>query len=226
MNIGILGTGMVGRTISTKLAQLGHVVVMGTRDVDKTLAHAEPDFMGNPPLNVWHQQNPQIKIRTFTDSANFGELLFNCTAGAGSLAALKMAGQDNLNGKVLIDIANPLDFSTGMPPTLSICNTDSLGEQIQRTFPEVKVVKALNTMNANLMVNPALLSNEHDVFVCGNDPAAKEQVINFLKSQLGWQSVVDLGDITNARGVEMILPMWLNLYNAFQTPLFNFKIVR
>jgi predicted dinucleotide-binding enzyme len=127
---------------------------------------------------------------------------------------------------VLIDIANPLDFSKGMPPTLSVCNTDSLGEQIQRAFPQVKVVKTLNTMNANLMVNPALLSGDHDVFVSGNDPAAKAQVTNFLKQQFGWKSVIDLGDITTARGVEMTLPIWLNLFGVLQTPLFNFKIVR
>lgn len=226
MNIGILGTGMVGRTLSAKLAHLGHSVMIGTRDIDKTLAHTEPDSMGNPPFRVWHQQNPRIKLGTFAEAAIFGKILLNCTSGGGSLEALKMAGETNLNGKVLIDIANPLDFSKGMPPTLSVSNTDSLGEQIQHAFPQVKVVKTLNTMNANLMVNPALLSGDHDVFVSGNDPAAKAQVADFLKQQFGWKSVIDLGDITTARGVEMILPIWLNLFGVLQTPLFNFKIVR
>lgn len=226
MNIGVLGTGIVGRTISMKLAQLGHSVMMGTRDIDRLLAHAEPDYMGNPPFSVWHQQNPQIRLGTFAEAAAFGEILFNCTSGVASLEALNMAGEGNLNGKVLIDIANPLDFSRGMPPTLSICNTDSLGEQIQRVFPQVRVVKTLNTMNANLMINPALLSGDHDVFVSGNDSAAKAQVTGLLKDGFGWKSVIDLGDITTARGVEMALPIWLNLFGALQTPMFNFRIVR
>jgi hypothetical protein len=199
---------------------------VGTRDVDKTLAHAEPDFMGNPPFKVWYQQNPQARLGSFAEAAGFGEIIFNCTSGGASLEALKMAGESNLNGKVLIDIANPLDFSKGMPPTLSVCNTDSLGEQIQRAFPQVRVVKSLNTMNANVMVNPSLLAGDHDVFVSGNDATAKAQVTDILKSWFGWKSVIDLGDITTARGVEMTLPIWLSLFGALQTPLFNFKIVK
>ncbi len=226
MNIGILGTGTVGRTFSAKLIQLGHNVTVGTRDVDKTLAQTVPDFMGNPPFSAWQQQHPQVKLATFAEAAAFGEILFNCTAGDASLDALKLAGESHLNGKVLLDIANPLDFSRGMPPTLSICNTDSLGEQIQRAFPQVKVVKTLNTMNTNVMVNPSLLSGDHDVFVSGNDSAAKAQVTDILKTWFGWQSVIDLGDITTARGAEMILPIWLNLMSALGTPLFNFKVVR
>ncbi len=200
--------------------------MVGTRDVNKTLAHPEPDHMGNPPFSVWHQQNPQIKLGTFAEAAAFAEILFNCTAGVGSLDALKLAGESNLNGKVLIDIANPLDFSRGLPPSLSICNTDSLGEQMQRAFPQVNVVKTLNTMNAHVMVNPGLLTGEHDVFVSGNDSAAKAQVIDILKNWFGWKSVIDLGDITTARGVEMTLPIWLNLFNAFGTPMFNYKVIR
>ncbi len=226
MNIGILGTGVVGRTFGAKLAQLGHNTMIGTRSIDKTLAVTEPDSMGNLPFRVWLQQNPQIQLGTFEDAATFGEILFNCTSGTGSLEALKMAGESNLNDKVLLDIANPLDFSKGMPPTLSVCNTDSLGEQIQRAFPHLKVVKTLSTMNTNVMVNPALLSGDHDVFVSGNDSAAKAQVTDFLKREFGWKSVIDLGDITTARGVEMILPIWLNLFSALQSPLFNFKVVR
>jgi predicted dinucleotide-binding enzyme len=225
MNIGILGSGMVGRTLSVRLVQLGHAVMVGTRDVERTLARAEPDVMGNPPFRVWHQQNPQVKLGTFAEAAAFGEIVFNCTTGSGSLNALKMAGERNLNAKVLIDIANPLDFSCGMPPALSACNTDSLGEQIQRAFPQAKVVKTLNTINADLMVNPALLSDDHDVFVSGNDPATKAQVIDILKNWFGWNSVIDLGDITTARGAEMLLPLSLNLLGALQTPIYNFKVV-
>ncbi|MGA3110163.1 MAG: NADP oxidoreductase, partial [Candidatus Bathyarchaeia archaeon] len=152
-------------------------------------------------------------------------VIFNCTAGTASLAALTAAGASNLKGKVLIDVANPLDFSKGMPPTLSVCNNDSLGEQIQRTFPSVKVVKALNTMNCILMVEPTLVPGEHEVFVCGNDAQAKERVKEILKS-FGWKSIIDLGDITAARGTEMVLPLWLRLMGLFQSPKFNFKIMR
>ena len=139
---------------------------------------------------------------------------------------LELAGEDNLNGKILIDISNPLDFSKGMPPTLSVSNTDSLGEQIQRRFPKVKVVKTLNTMNAFLMVDPSQLAEaDHSVFVSGDDVGAKDKVIELLQS-FGWSDIIDLGDISTARGAEMILPMWLRLLGALQTPILNFKIVR
>ncbi len=163
---------------------------------------------------------------TFADAAASGEIVFNCTAGAASLEALKSASAKNLKGKVLIDIANPLDFSKGMPPALTVCNTDSLGEQIQRAFPDAKVVKTLNTMNCNLMVNPSLVPGDHDVFICGNDAGAKAKVADILKNGFGWKSVIDLGDITGARGTEMILPIWLRLMGTLQTTSFNFKIAR
>jgi len=215
MKIGILGTGMVGQAIGTKLIQLGHQVKLGSRSAD------------NEKANQWTKANGSNASQgTFADAAAFGQLLFNCTAGIGSLAALNLAGVDNLNGKILIDIANPLDFSKGMPPSLTVCNTDSLGEQIQRAFPNVKVVKTLNTVNCSIMVNPSLLKDDHDIFVSGNDPEAKQQVINILKNWFGWRSVVDLGDITTARGTEMVLPIWVRLWSVLQTPNFNFKIVR
>ncbi len=226
MKFGILGTGVVGQTVAARLSEAGEEVMIGTRDVAATLARIEPDAYGAPGFGTWHQEHPAVKIGKFAEAAAFGRLLFNCTSGVVSLDALKQAGQDNLNGKVLIDIANPLDFSHGMPPTLTISNTDSLGELIQRTFPQVKVVKTLNTMNTNVMVNPALVPGDHDVFVSGNDPAAKAQVIDLLKSCFGWKSVIDLGDIKTARGTEMLLPVWVNLMGVLQTPLFNFKIVR
>jgi 8-hydroxy-5-deazaflavin:NADPH oxidoreductase len=226
MKIGVLGSAVVGRTISAKLAELGHEVMIGTRDVSKTLAHTEADYMGNPPYNVWQQQNSQIKLGTFAEVAAFGELLFNCTSGGGSLEALKLAGENNLNGKLLLDVSNPLDFSRGMPPSLLVCNTDSLGEQIQRTYPQLKVVKTLNTMTAMVMVNPALVAGDHDVFVSGNDANAKAQAVDILKNWFGWKTVIDLGDITTARGAEMILPIWLNLMGALKSPFFNFHVAR
>jgi len=162
----------------------------------------------------------------FAEAAAHGEMIVNATAGAVSLEALEQAGEDNLNGKVLIDIANPLDFSKGMPPSLSVSNTDSLGEQIQRRFPEAKVVKTLHTMNAHLMVDPAqLAAADHTVFVSGGDSEAKGKVSELLQS-LGWTDIIDLGDISTARGTEMLLPIWLRLFGALQKPIFNFKIVR
>ncbi|MEM6299988.1 MAG: NADP oxidoreductase, partial [Bacteroidota bacterium] len=149
------------------------------------------------------------------------------TGGMVSIAALEMAGEEYLNGKLLIDIANPLDFSNGMPPSLNPVNTDSLGEQIQKRFPEAKVVKALNTMNARLMVEPSLVQGDHNVFICGNDEAAKNQTTEILKS-FGWSEsqILDLGDITNSRGTEMLLPIWLRVWSAIGTADFNFHIQR
>jgi 8-hydroxy-5-deazaflavin:NADPH oxidoreductase len=215
MKIGVLGTGVVGEAIGTKLIQVGHEVKLGSRTANNEKAAA------------WVKQNGlKASQGTFADAAAFGAVLFNCTSGKASLEALGMAGAENLKGKVLIDISNPLDFSRGMPPSLLVCNTDSLGEQIQRAFPEAKVVKSLNTMNCNLMVNPALLSEDHIVFVSGNDAEAKATVTMILKDWFGWESVADLGDITTARGVEMILPLWVSLMGKVGTPIFNFKLVK
>ena len=227
MKIGILGTSMVGQTISGKLAELGHDVMVGTRDVAKTQAHTEPHPYGFPAFSVWQQEHASIKLGTFAEAAKHGEIVFNATNGTASLAALKLAGEANLNGKVLVDIANPLDFSQGNPPSLSVSNTDSLGEQIQRAFPAVKVVKTLNTVTAFLMVNPSLVANgDHTLFVCGNDVDAKAQVTAWLKGWFGWKDVIDLGDITSARGTEMYLPIWLRLWGALGTGMFNVKVVQ
>ena len=226
MRLGILGTGVVGKTIAAGLAGLGHEVMIGTRDPEGTLSRTEPDQYGNPPFGTWQREHPEVELGTFGEAAAHGEVVVNATAGSVSLAALDMAGEENLNGKVLIDISNPLDFSKGLPPTLSVSNTDSLGEQIQRRFPEVKVVKTLHTMNAYLMVDPAQLAGgEHTVFVSGDDAEAKETVSELLRS-FGWTDIIDLGDISTARGTEMLLPIWLRLFGALQKPTFNFKIVR
>ncbi len=214
MNIGILGTGAVGATIGSKLVELGHAVTMGARSPNSEKAAAWSGTHG-----------AQAAHGSFTDAAAFGEVVFNCTSGQGSLAALNQAGADNLNGKVLVDVANPLDFSRGMPPSLTVVNTDSLGEQIQRAFPGARVVKSLNTMNCSVMVNPGLVPGDHDVFVSGNDAEAKAQVSTILRDWFGWQSVIDLGDITTARGVEMILPLWVMLMGVKGTGVFNFRVV-
>ena len=213
MKFGILGTGMVGKTIATKLISLGHEVKMGARTENSASA-----------LEWVAQNGPRASQGSFMQAAAFGEINVVATAGTTALDVLESAG-DGANGKTMIDISNPLDFSKGMPPTLSICNDDSLGEQLQRAFPNVHIVKTLNTMAHVVMVNPGLVSGDSDVFVSGNDDYAKGQVIEVLKT-FGWKSPLDLGDISTARGTEMLLPIWLRLWGALGKPEFNFKIVR
>jgi predicted dinucleotide-binding enzyme len=216
VKIGVLGTGVAGTTIATKLLALGHEVMLGSRTADNEQAAA------------WVASAQKgARQGTFADAAAFGELVFNCTSGAASLEALGAAGEENLAGKVLVDVANPLDFSQGRPPRLSVCNDDSLGEQIQRAFPDAKVVKALNTVNADVMVAPETVPGEHDIFMCGNDEGAKAQVSELLQS-FGWgpERIVDLGDITGARGQEMYLALWLHLMALVGGPNFNIKVVR
>lgn len=219
--IAVFGTGVVGQTLAHKLSELGHQVFVGTRDPAATLAKA-----GTPSFKTWRDEHPGVAFGTFSEAAAFAEAIVNATSGGGTLEAFRAAGEEHLDGKVVIDLANPLDFSKGFPPSLSVCNTDSLGEQLQRAFPKLKVVKTLNTMNANLMVNPELLAGgEHSVFMSGNDAGAKESVAALLRS-FGWRDVVDVGDITTARGTEMLLPIWVRLYGKLQSPMFQFKLVR
>lgn len=216
MKIAVLGTGNVGDTIGSKLIELGHNVKMGSRTSDNAKAKSFVE-----------KHNGKASSGTFAEAAAFGEIIFNCTAGVGSLDALKLAGETNLSGKILVDIANPLDFSKGMPPSLSFVNTTSLGEEIQKAFPKLKVVKTLNTMWCGIMVNPAMINGaDHNTFVSGNDADAKEKVKEILKS-FGWleKNILDLGDITSARGTEMFLPIWLRIYGATNNGAFNIKIV-
>jgi 8-hydroxy-5-deazaflavin:NADPH oxidoreductase len=224
MKIGILGSGVVGQTLGAKLIERGEDVVLGTRSPDKR----EGKRGMGAALDDWlRSTGGKARIASFADAAAHGEIVINATNGAGSLDALTLAGARNLDGKILIDVANPLDFSRGMPPSLTVCNTDSLAEQIQRAFPNVKVVKTLNTTNAQVMVDPAQVGGgDHDLFISGNDAAAKARVTELLKQWFGWRTVIDLGDITTARGAEMLLPIWVRLMGALGTPFFNFKIVR
>lgn len=225
MKIAVLGTGMVGRALAARLSELGHAVTIGTRDPQATLARTEPDGMGNPPFSTWAADHPAVTIASLDDAAAGAELVVNATNGYGTLPALEQAGADHLAGKVIIDISNPLDFSKGFPPTLFVKDTDSLGEQVQRAFPKARVVKTLNTLNADLMVDPSSLGTESSVFVSGDDAAAKATVIELLES-FGHTDVIDLGDISTARGTEMLLPVWLRLMGALGSATFNFKIVR
>jgi len=216
MKIAVLGTGMVGDTIGSKLVELGHSVMIGSRTPGGEKARAFVD-----------KHNGKASAGNIAEAAAFSEMIFNCTAGGGSVETLRLAGDNNLNGKIIVDIANPLDFSKGMPPSLSVCNTNSLGEEIQKAFPSAKVVKTLNTLWCGLMVNPAMINGgDHNVFICGNDSAAKEQVKEILKS-FGWleKNILDLGDITSARATEMYLPLWLSIYGSTNNGAFNIKIV-
>jgi predicted dinucleotide-binding enzyme len=215
MQIAVLGTGTVGQTLATKLVSLGHEVRMGSREA------------GNEKAVAWAQEaGAGASEGSFADAAAFGELIVNATAGAASLDALWAAGAANLNGKVLLDVANPLDFSGGFPPVLSVCNTDSLGERIQNDFPEVRVVKALNTVNSDVMVDPGVVPGSHTLFMCGDDGAAKREVVGLLQS-FGWpaEDVLDLGGIDAARGTEMYLALWLRLMGVAGTPHLNVKVV-
>jgi len=215
MKIGVLGTGTVGRTIGSKLVHLGHEVMLGARDVD------------NPKAVAWAKDEGEkhALFGSFANAALFGEIIFNCTLGSASLDALRMAGEGNLKGKILIDTSNPLDYTNEIW-TLTVCNTDSLGEQIQREFPEAYVVKTLNTINCDVMVNPTKLAERTDVFVSGNDMEAKSTVIRILREWFGWKSIIDLGGIATSRGVEMYVILWRHLRHVVSSYQFNIKLVR
>ena len=215
MRYGVLGTGQVGRALAGRLVDVGHEVRMGSRTSDNEAAAAWVAEIG-----------AGASQGTFADAAEFGQTVMNCANGSVALDALAAAGAENLAGKVLIDVANPLTFETGRL-TLTVCNTDSLGEQIQRAFPEARVVKTLNTMNNQLMIHPERVPGAHSVFVSGDDAEAKQFVTGMLES-FGWpaQSVVDLGGIETARGVEMYLVLWISMMQAGGTPDFNVNVVR
>jgi 8-hydroxy-5-deazaflavin:NADPH oxidoreductase len=214
MQYAVLGTGVVGQTIATKLVTLGHEVRLGSRSAD------------NPAAVEWAAAHSRGSATTFADAATFGEVVVNCLPGAVVLAVLEALAEE-VGDKVLIDVSNPLDFSQGLPPTLSVCNTDSLAEQIQRALPSAKVVKALNTVNADIMVNPGLLSESTDLFLAGNDDQAKASVRSLLV-EFGWRDefIHDCGQVSTARGLEMYLLMWLNLMGATGSAHFNIHVVR
>jgi len=212
MKIGILGTGMVGETLGTKFVQLGHQVKMGSRAANNDSAAKWVKAAG-----------ANASQGTVSDAAAFGEVAFVCLKGAVFLEVAKTLNPTALSGKVLVDVSNPIEFSDGTM-TLSICNTNSLGEQVQKALPSTKVVKTLNTVNCEVMVDPAKGGNP-TMFLCGNDADAKKKVTDLLKS-LGWRDIIDLGDITKSRGTETMMHLWMNLFGLFGNPHFGFKVVR
>jgi predicted dinucleotide-binding enzyme len=225
MDVAVLGTGMVGRSLAGGLARTGHTVAVGTRDPAATLARTDPDGMGNPPFAAWHAEHAGVALTTYADAAAGAELVVLAGNGAAAIDMLTAAGAEHLAGKVVLDVTNALDFSAGFPPTLFVKDTDSLGEQVQRAFPDARVVKSLNTMTAPLMVDPGRLDGPSTVFVSGDDADAKATVTAILTA-LGHQDVIDLGGIETARGPEMYLPLWLRTMGALGTGMFNIKVVR
>jgi predicted dinucleotide-binding enzyme len=211
MKIGVLGTGAVGNAIGGKLVSLGHDVMMGARAADNPKALAFVETTGG-------------KSGTFSDAATHGDIVFNCLRGDVSIDVMTAVSAE-LEGKILADLSNPLDFSKGAPPTLAINNTDSLGEVLQRGLPNTRVVKTLNTVNNAIMVDPGLIRGQHAVFVSGNDAGAKGRIKDILRS-FGWQQIIDLGDITSARGPEQYLPLWLRLLGNLGTADFNISVVK
>lgn len=225
MKIGIIGGGSVGQTIGGKLAANGHDVRLGIRNV--TVDELAKERQMAKPLGEWAKETG-VKVVTMREAAEHGDIIFNATNGAGAIEALTLAGAAALGSKVLVDISNPLDFSHGMPPAIlpNYAGATSLGEEIQKTFPKARVVKAFNTIAAAVMVNPGAISGEHDLLIAGEDSRAKAEVEHFAKNEFGWKSVLDLGGIKSARGTEHLLPLWVILWGVTGTPMFNVKVVR
>jgi hypothetical protein len=222
MNIAVIGTGTVGQTFAARLIELGHEVMLGTRQAEETL--------GRDKFKEWHSKHSSVKVGSFETACIFGELIINVLKGDATLSVFKGISGPSIKDKIVIDISNPLDFSKGFPPSLieGLNNTNSLGEELQKTLAQAKVVKTLNTMWCGLMVNPALINNgQHINYVCGNDAGAKEKVKSLL-NQFGWQNehILDLGDITNARGTESTLLIWTRVYAATNNGAFNFNLVK
>ena len=216
MQIAVFGTGVVGNSIATKLVQLDYKVMMGSRT------------SANEKAVAWVKSNGKdASTGTFKDAAIFGDIIFNCTKGDAALEIFKQAGIENFKNKIIIDVSNPLDFSKGMPPSLipHYTNTNSLGEEIQKLLPGANVVKTLNIVNCEIMVDPKKSGGDPTMFISGNNAQAKEKVKSLL-NQFGWTDIIDLGDITTARGAEMLLPIWLRTFMATGNAYFAFKIIR
>ena len=212
MRIAVLGTGTVGQTLAPAFERLGHQVTLGTRDPAATQARAG-----------WALD---IAVKPYAEVAHDADLVVNATNGQGSLSALGAVGSDELVGKVLLDVSNPLDFSQGFPPTLAVKDTDSLAEQIQRAFPGAQVVKSLNIVNAAVMVDPSRVGGGDTTMLVAGDVAEARAVVVDLLHALGWSDVLEFEELSAARGMEMWLPLWVRLMGHLGTADFNLKIVR
>jgi 8-hydroxy-5-deazaflavin:NADPH oxidoreductase len=215
--MGILGTGIVATTIGSRLIDNGHEIMLGSRNAKNEKA-----------INWTEKYKSRSYYGTFSKAAAFGELLWNCTAGAQSLDSIQTAGIENFSGKILIDVANPLDFSDGMPPRLTVCNTTSLGEEIQQLLPDTNVVKALNTINVKLMCNPTIPEGkDHITLICGDEEKSKERVCQLLINEFGWneENIVNLGGIVHSRSTEMLIPFLISIALKTGTYLNGIKIV-
>jgi 8-hydroxy-5-deazaflavin:NADPH oxidoreductase len=218
MKIAVLGTGMVGNALGKSLVQFGHQVTMGSRSANNEAAQKWASALGE-----------RAQTATFRDAAVFGEIVISCTGGMHSMEALESVGAEALRSKILIDVSNPLQQDKDGSMILGFCNTDSLGERIQRAFPQTRVVKALNTVNCDIMVEPSRVPGDHNLFICGNDATAKKEVAKYLNEWFGWKidNIIDLGDITAARGMEMMMPLWMRLFQGIiGHPHFNWQIAR
>ena len=221
MNIAVLGSGGVGRAHAARLYELGHSVVIGTRDPGASLARVGADDRGQDQFGTWHTTHSDIAVKTYAAAIEGAEVVINALRGSASLEVLS-ALSTSLAGMVVIDIANPLFFAEDGPPTLFVCNDNSLAEQLQVALPSSHVVKAFSTMHANIRVDPTLVSGgDHALLICGNDENAKQSVVDIAK-QYGWQDIIDLGDITAARGMEMLLPLWIRTMSVLGTTAFNY----
>ena len=227
MKIAVIGTGLVGRTFAERLTGLGHDVVVGTRNVTETLNRTDESRAGMPPYSLWQHEHPNVGLASFPDAGTHGDVIINATAGIASLSAFEAVGSDNLAGKVIVDIALALDGKPGQARSLVVANTDSLGEQMQRAFPTARVVKTLNTVNVAVMVDPARISGQHNIFVSGDDPQAKQLVTDLL-GELGWREemIIDLGGIRTARAVEMYSSLFFTLGRVQGDFEFNIAVVR
>jgi predicted dinucleotide-binding enzyme len=226
MNIGVLGTGGVGQTLSSKLVALGHDVVMGSRDPAALASRSEPPYPGAPSFADWRGENPDVRLATFAEAAAHAELVFLATNGMASVDIVTSISE-RLAGKLVIDVTNALDVSEGSAKLFVSGGGDSLAERIQRAAPEARVVKSLNTVTAPVMVNPAILGEpDHVMFVAGDEEAARAEVSTLLRNWFGWSEVVDLGDLAGARALEAYILMWVRMWGAFGTPMFNIAVRR
>lgn len=209
MKIGILGTGIVGKTLAAKLNELGYEIMIGTRNVAETLTKTGTDMMGGPSFKDWQANNSNIKLGTFAEASQFGEMIILATHGIATINVIDSAEKKHFNGKVVVDTTNPLDFSKGMPPRFAATLGSSLGEQIQKYIPEAKVVKAFNTVNAFVMVSPKREEGDPDLFIAGNDKEAKNK-FKSLAEQMGWKRIIDSGGISNSYWLEAMTMFWVN----------------